>query len=79
MASTVWFPAPTASGPLYELRRERGLSRRELAELSGVTVRTIARIERGVGGPSRRSTLLALALALDAPVDALLSSSGHGG
>jgi transcriptional regulator with XRE-family HTH domain len=70
--STKWFmPAPAASGPLYELRRDRGLSRRELAERSGVALRTIARIERGDGGPPYRSTLLALARALGVSTEAL--------
>lgn len=72
---SVWFPAPTASGPLYELRRARGLSRRELAELSGVALATISRIERSVGGPPNRSTLLALGLALDVSTELLSRTS----
>jgi transcriptional regulator with XRE-family HTH domain len=71
MAATIWFPAPAASGPLYELRRERMLSRRQLADRSGVALRTIARIELGEGGPPMRSTLAALAAALDVPTEAL--------
>jgi len=71
MSATIWFPSPTAAGPLYELRRERGLSRRQLAARSGVALATISRIERGVGGPPYRSTLLALALALGACLDQL--------
>lgn len=71
MAAMVWFPAPTADGPLYEARRERGLSRPQLAERAGVNVRTIARIERGEGGPPMRSTLEALARALGISPDAL--------
>jgi transcriptional regulator with XRE-family HTH domain len=77
-ATLPWFPAPTASGPLYGARRERGLSRRQLAELSGVALATISRIERGIGGPPHRSTLLALALALGVPVAELQDGSGGG-
>lgn len=78
MSATVWFPSPTASGALYELRRERGLSRRQLAARSGVALATIARIERGIGGAPYRSTLLALALALDVSIGALLPSAESG-
>lgn len=71
MAATVWFPAPTASGALYEHRRRRGLSRPQLAAASGVSIRTLARLERGEGGPPMRVTLEALADALDVPIAAL--------
>jgi transcriptional regulator with XRE-family HTH domain len=75
-AATVWFPAPTASGPLYEIRRQRGLSRRQLSERSGVAVRTIARLERSVDGQPYRSTLAALAHALGVQTEDL--EAGHG-
>lgn len=69
--SAKWFmPSPAASGPIYELRCERGLSRRELAELSGVALATIGRIERGESSRPHRSTLQALAEALGAEVRA---------
>jgi ribosome-binding protein aMBF1 (putative translation factor) len=45
-------------------RTERGLSQRELAELTGTTQSAIARLERG-GRPPRIDTLLRIAHALD--------------
>jgi ribosome-binding protein aMBF1 (putative translation factor) len=46
------------------LRRARGLSQTELAELCGTTQSAIARLEAG-GRPPRIDTLLRLATALD--------------
>jgi ribosome-binding protein aMBF1 (putative translation factor) len=45
-------------------RAERGLSQRELAELTATTQSAIARLERG-GRPPRIDTLLRIAEALD--------------
>src|SRR3954453_13320131 len=45
-------------------RNARGLSQRELAELTGTTQSAIARLERG-GRPPRIDTLLRIAEALD--------------
>ena len=45
-------------------RADRGLSQRELAELTGTTQSAIARLERG-GRPPRIDTLLRIAEALD--------------
>lgn len=45
-------------------RAQRGLSQRELAELTGTTQSAIARLERG-GRPPRIDTLLRIADALD--------------
>jgi ribosome-binding protein aMBF1 (putative translation factor) len=45
-------------------RAERGLSQRELAELTGTTQSAIARLERG-GRPPRIDTLMRIADALD--------------
>lgn len=45
-------------------RSARGLSQRELAELTGTTQSAIARLERG-GRPPRIDTLLRIAEALD--------------
>ena len=53
-------------------RRRRGLSRRDLAEASGVSVRFLAAIEAGTGNPSLRRTE-DLARALDLSVAALLT------
>ena len=57
---------------LLELRTERGLTQAALAELVGVSRKTINTIENGVFVPS---TLLALKLAraLGLPVEALFS------
>ena len=59
---------------LRTLRKERGLSLRALAELSGLSPNTISLIERGVTSPSV-STLHRLATALAVPITALLEAS----
>ena len=55
---------------LEELRKTRKLSRRELAELSGVNENTIAALESGKNDPSeaKLSTLIKLAKALNCRV-----------
>ena len=55
---------------LEELRKTRKLSRRELAELSGVNENTIAALENGKNDPSeaKLSTLIKLAKALNCRV-----------
>jgi predicted transcriptional regulator len=58
-----WFFAAIA-GRVAERRGERGLSQRELAELTGTTQSAIARLEAG-GRPPRIDTLLRIANALD--------------
>ena len=58
-----WFFAQIA-GQVAERRNSRGLSQRELAELTGTTQSAIARLERG-GRPPRIDTLLRIAEALD--------------
>jgi ribosome-binding protein aMBF1 (putative translation factor) len=58
-----WFFAQIA-GQVAERRNARGLSQRELAELTGTTQSAIARLERG-GRPPRIDTLLRIAEALD--------------
>jgi transcriptional regulator with XRE-family HTH domain len=49
---------------VVEQRKARGLSQRELAELTGTTQSAIARLESG-GRPPRIDTLLRIADALD--------------
>lgn len=45
---------PGEFGPLLEkLRKDRGLSREELAEASGRSASTIGHLERGIRGPSQ--------------------------
>lgn len=58
-----WFFAAIAS-QVTEQRARRGLSQRELAELTGTTQSAIARLEAG-GRPPRIDTLLRIANALD--------------
>jgi len=59
-----WFFAAIAD-QVAERRQARGLSQRELAELTGTTQSAIARLEAG-GRPPRIDTLLRIADALDA-------------
>jgi transcriptional regulator with XRE-family HTH domain len=56
---------------LRAIRKERGLSLRALAQLSGLSPNTISLVERGVTSPSV-STLHRLATALAVPITALL-------
>src|ERR687894_1610385 len=58
-----WFFASIAD-QVSEQRAARGLSQRELAQLTGTTQSAIARLERG-GRPPRIDTLLRIAQALD--------------
>lgn len=60
------------SNRLHDLRNERGLTQAALAELVGVSRKTINTVENGVFIPS---TLLALRLAraLGCPVEAIFS------
>jgi transcriptional regulator with XRE-family HTH domain len=61
-----------AYGKQFErLREERGRSRAELAESSGVELAVIEQIERGDGGSVNLNTLRKLAGALDLPLHAL--------
>ena len=58
-----WFFARIAE-QVVEQRKSRGLSQKELAELTGTTQSAIARLESG-GRPPRIDTLLRIAEALD--------------
>ena len=51
-----------------ELRQNRGLSQRELAELCGTTQSAVARFESGTR-PPKLDTLLRIAAALDAVLE----------
>jgi transcriptional regulator with XRE-family HTH domain len=57
-----------SSSHIVALRKERGFSQEVLAERSGVSLRTIQRVERGETVP-RGHTLLALATALDVSLE----------
>lgn len=58
---------PDVAGRLLDIRQERGLSLRGLAEVSGLSVNAISRIERGESSPTV-SSLQRLASALDVPL-----------
>jgi ribosome-binding protein aMBF1 (putative translation factor) len=58
-----WLFAQIA-GQVTQQRLARGLSQRQLAEITGTTQSAIARLERG-GRPPRIDTLLRIAEALD--------------
>jgi transcriptional regulator with XRE-family HTH domain len=58
---------------LRELREERGLSIRALAEKSGLNVNTLSLIENGKTSPSV-STLQRIAIALQAPITAFFET-----
>ena len=60
-------PSPDVGRHLKELRSERGLSLRALAELCDLSPNTISLIERGITSPSV-STLHRLAMALGVPI-----------
>ena len=49
---------------LRQLRRQRGLSQKELAGQAGLSVATVARLERQASAPCRGRTLARLARAL---------------
>ncbi|MCI1188945.1 helix-turn-helix domain-containing protein [Hymenobacter sp. DH14] len=57
---------------ILAIRKSKGFSQELLAEQSGVSLRTIQRVEQGETVP-RGHTMQALATALDVPLDALLT------
>ena len=59
-----WFFAQIAD-QVSEQRQARGLSQRQLAELTGTTQSAIARLERGGRHPPRIDTLLRIGEELD--------------
>ncbi|MGB5882297.1 MAG: helix-turn-helix transcriptional regulator [Thermoanaerobaculia bacterium] len=65
------------SGRLRNLRERRGLSQQELADMVGIHLSQLGRLERGVSTPSAE-TVLALAHALRATTDALLRGDRAG-
>lgn len=58
---------------ILAIRKSKGFSQELLAEQSGVSLRTIQRVEQGETVP-RGHTMQALATALDVPLDALLAT-----
>lgn len=61
---------------LKHLRKNRGFTLKQLAELSGVSDSQISRIELGTRGIPKPATLKKLAAALDVPHDSLLEKAG---
>ena len=60
---------PTLALALQQLRTAHGLTQEELAEHSGVSIRTISDIERGISRYPRRDTLRLLSAALELTAD----------
>ena len=58
---------------ILSIRKSKGLSQELLAEQSGVSLRTIQRVEQGETVP-RGHTMQALATALNVPLDSLLAA-----
>lgn len=67
-----WFFAQIADQVAHQ-RKARGLSQKELAELTGTTQSAIARLESG-GRPPRIDTLLRIAEALDCDLEVELKA-----
>jgi transcriptional regulator with XRE-family HTH domain len=63
-------------GYLKNLRKKRGYTLKQLAELSGLSDSQISRIEIGTRGVPKLENLKKLAKALDVPVDSLLEKAG---
>ena len=65
---------------LRQLRRQRGLSQAELADQAGISLTTVARLERQFYAPCRGWTLgcLARALGEDATATTLQRAGSHG-
>jgi transcriptional regulator with XRE-family HTH domain len=55
----------TLTARLYELRRRRGLTQRELADAAGVSVDVIRKLEQGQRSSALLTTLMGIAQALD--------------
>ena len=54
------------------LRKQQGMNQEEFADVSGKMINTISNIERGLSDP-KITTLIALAEALNVPVDSLFN------
>lgn len=67
-------PGQTTGDRLRESRKRRGLSQRELAHQSGVSISLIRKLEQGERQDTRTETLRRLAVGLGVPTTALLGS-----
>lgn len=61
---------------LQKLRKKRGHTLKELAELTGLSDAQISRIENGLRGAPKRANIKKLEIALDVPTDSLLEKAG---
>ena len=68
-------PGQTTGDRLRESRKRRGLSQRELARQSGVSISLIRKLEQGERQDTRTETLRKLAVVLGVPTTALLSGN----
>lgn len=68
----------TLAGRLRFARSRAGVSARALGRKAGLGARTVAMLEQGVRPDPRRSTIEALAKALDVKLDWLLLGKGQG-
>lgn len=66
---------PVALAALASIRRERGLSMKELAHRAELNVKTVVEHERGEINEPSLYTALKLARALDVPVEALVEGA----
>ncbi len=62
---------------LRQLRRERGLSQEQLADRAGVSLTTVARLERQIEAPCRGWTVARLAAALGQQPTTLIAPSAR--
>ena len=59
---------------IKEMRTDRGLSQKELAEMSGISQNALCNVEKGYSFPSK-DTIKAICFAIDVPVSWLLFAS----
>lgn len=64
---------PSPGGRIQSARKRRGLTQNELAELSGVSVSLIRKLEQGERTDVRVETLRRLAVAMEVPTTALMA------
>ena len=76
----VELPELNFAGLLRQLRAEAGLTQEELAEMAGLSPRSVSDLERGVNRTARKDTavLLAGALRLPGPVAELFAAAARG-
>jgi transcriptional regulator with XRE-family HTH domain len=73
MTTTMTVPTWTLADRLAKARANRGISQGELADILGLSLKTVSRYETGQNEP-RRATLLGWALACGVDADWLIGS-----